>query len=149
MFQVTNATVSSHFKTSVTPRYKLLARFNYFQKFKNEMHQHELDIELNSPWYKTGMHGTMIESTPSQHDIQVSSWWATQAYVREVNISGFYLDGSNKVKMDHQLDISLTGDLNGKIVASLASSSNVKNHWIQLDAYNKTYLVNVTYVKDM
>jgi hypothetical protein len=113
------------------------------------MHQHELDIELNSPWYKTGIHGTVTESTPSRYEIQVSSWWVTQTYVHGVNISGFYLDGSNKVKMDHQLDISLTGGLNGKLVASLTSSNNVKNHWIQLDAYNKTYLANVTYVKDM
>jgi hypothetical protein len=149
IFQVANATISSHFKTSVTPQYKLLARFNYLQKLEDKMHQHEVDIELSSPWYKTGMHGTMTESAPSQHEIQVSSWWATQAYVREVNISGSYLDGSNKLKVNHQLDISLTGDLNGKLVASLTSSSNVRKHWIQLDVYNKTYLANVTYIKDM
>jgi hypothetical protein len=113
------------------------------------MQQHHLDIELNSPWYETGAHGTVTESAPNRHEVQVSSWWVTQAYVREVNVSGFYLDGSNKVKKDHHLDISLTGELNGRLVASLTSSGNMRNHWIQLDAYNKTYLANMTYVKDM
>jgi hypothetical protein len=149
MFQVTNATISSHFKTTITPEYKFLAHFNYLHKLEDEKHQHELDTELSSPWYKTGIHGTLIESTPSRHEIQLSSWWGTHTYVRRMNISGFYLDGRNKVKMEHQLDMTLTGQLSGKLNAGLISSTDFKNQWVQLDVYNKTYLANVTYVKDM
>jgi hypothetical protein len=149
MFQVTNATILSHFKTTITPQYKFLSHFNYMHKLEDEMHQHELEIELGSPWYKTGMHGTVTESTPSRHEIQLSSWWTTQTYVRRMNVSGFYLDGSNKVKAEHQLDVTLTGELNGKLTAGLTSSNDLKNQWIQMDVYNKTYLANVTYIKDM
>jgi hypothetical protein len=66
-----------------------------------------------------------------------------------VNVSGFYLDGSNKLKVDHQLDVTLAGELRGKLVAGLTSSSKLKNQWINLEVYNKTYLANVTYIKDM
>lgn len=149
MFQVTNATISSHFRTIITPQYKLLAHFNYTHKLEDEMHQCEVDTELSSPWYKTGIHGTVTESTPSRHEIQMSSWWGSQTYVHRMNVSGFYLDGRNKVKMEHQLDITLTGELNGKLVTGLISSTDFKSQWIQLDVYNKTYLANVTYIKDM
>jgi hypothetical protein len=66
-----------------------------------------------------------------------------------VNVSGFYLDDSNKWKMDHQLCVTLAGELRGKLVAGLMSSSNLQNQWIKLEVYNKTYLANVTYIKDM
>jgi hypothetical protein len=65
-----------------------------------------------------------------------------------VNVSGFYLDDSNNLKTDHQLYITLVGELRGKLVAGLMSSSNLKNQWIKLEVYNKTYLANVTYIKD-
>jgi hypothetical protein len=149
MFQVTNATISSHFKTTVTPQYKLLASFDYSHDMKDEMHQHKLDIELSSQWYKIGIHGTLTESTPSRHEIQFLSWWGIQTDVHRVNVSGFYLDGSNRLKMDHQLDVTLAGELRGKLVAGITSSSNLKNQWIKLEVYNKTYLANVTYIKDM
>jgi hypothetical protein len=149
MFQVTNATISSHFRMTVTPEYKLLASFNYLQKLEDEMHQHHLDVELSSPWYKTGLHGAMTESAPSQHDIWLSTWWATQTYEHRVNVSGFYLYGSSKVKTEHQLDLTVTGVLNGKLIAGITSSRNLKSQWIKLDVYNKTYLANVTYIKDM
>jgi hypothetical protein len=51
--------------------------------------------------------------------------------------------------MDRQLYITLAGELRGKLVAGLTSSSNLKNQWIKLEVYNKTYLANVTYIKDM
>lgn len=113
------------------------------------MHQHELDIELSSPWYKSGIYGTLAESSPSQHEIQLSSWWGTQTDVRRVNVNGFYLGNSNKLKVDHRLYITLDGELTGKLVAGLTSSSNFKTQWIKLELYNKTYLANVTYIKDM
>lgn len=147
--QVANATISSHFKTTITPQYKLLASLNYSHEVEDKMHQHELDIELSSPWYKSGIHGTLAKSSPSRHEIQLSSWWGTQTDVRRVNVNGFYLGDSNKLKVDHQLYITLTGELRGKLVAGLMSSSNFKNQWIKLEVYNKTYLANVTYIKDM
>lgn len=147
-FQVANATISSHFKTTITPQYELLASLNYSHQLEDEMHEHELDIELNSLWYKIGIHGTLAESSPSRHKIQLSSWWGTQTDVHRVNISGIYSDDSNKLKMDHRLYITLAGVLRGKLVAGLTSSSNFKNQWIKLEVYNKTYLANVTYIKD-
>ena len=147
--QVANATISSHFKTTVTPQYKFLASLNHSHELADNMHQHELDIELSSPWYKIGIHGTLAESSPSQHEIQLSSWWGTQTDVRRVNFSGFYLNDSSKSKVDHRLYITLAGDLRGKLAAGLMSSSNFKNQWIKLEVYNKTYLANVTYIKDM
>ena len=149
MLQVANATISSHFKTTISPQDKLLGSFNYSHKLEDKMLQHELDTELSSPWYKIGIHGTLAEPSPSRHEIQLSSWWGTQTDVRRVNVSGFYLDDSNKLKVDHQLYITLTGELRGKLVAGLTSSSNLKNQWIKLEVYNKTYLANVTYIKDM
>jgi len=147
--QVANATISSHLKTTITPQYKLLASLNYSHELEDKMHQHELDIELSSPWYKSGIYGTLAESSPSQHEIQLSSWWGTQTDVRRVNVNGFYLGNSNKLKVDHRLYITLDGELTGKLVAGLTSSSNFKTQWIKLELYNKTYLANVTYIKDM
>jgi hypothetical protein len=136
-------------KTTVTPQYKLLVNFNYLHELDGDMPQHKVDVELSSPWYKTGMHGTLTESTPSCHEIQLSGWWGTQVDVHRVNVSGFYMDGSNKLKVEHLLNVTMTGELKGNLFAGLTFSSNLNNQWIKLETYNKTYLANVTYIKDM
>ncbi|PSN46112.1 hypothetical protein C0J52_17248 [Blattella germanica] len=142
--KVTNASISSHVIATVTPQNKLSAILDY----QSKIDQHKLDVDMKSPWYKAGVHGLLTETAPGQHEVVVSSWWTKGKDMCSLNASGVYKDGSNRVKTEHSLDVSLTGAVIGQLSGGILSSSSSKNYWIQLDAGGETYLANITYVKD-
>ncbi|KAJ9583535.1 hypothetical protein L9F63_022120 [Diploptera punctata] len=145
LYQVTNESISSHIITTVTPRYKMSGSFDYLHR-KN---QHNLDLNITSPWYKTGLTGTLTEKNPGRHEVEASSWWIEGKHLRTLNATGFYIDGSNRIKTEHLLDVTLNGVINGKLGAGITSSSNFNNQWIKLKTDNKIYLANATYIKDV
>lgn len=143
--QVTNATLSSLFMLTITPQFKLSTNVDYSHELRNELHQHMLTANLTSPWCNTGLNGTLTETAPGRHEIQLASG----SGANKLHLNGVYSDGSNKVKVEHHLNLTLAGPLNGKFSAGLVFSTNTKSQWIQLDINNKTYVANVTYIKDI
>jgi hypothetical protein len=115
----------------------------------HRLNQHNLDLDVKSPWYNTGLTGTLIENIPGRHQIEFSSWWSQENHLNSLNASGFYSDGSNRIKTEHLVDLTLCGSLNAKLSMGITSTSSSNNQWMQMEIDNEIYLVNATYIRDV